>query len=229
MFTIKRCDRKGEPAVIIQKSSSQQVCVFPLLLLLAGWLWSFHRAFYTRPPAGQDPFHGGSGGGVACCSLFNFSTATSELAVHPRSVFSEGNAIAPFTLRRWTYAVARERRSLCNYSLLSAVRAAREANLFQPTRKQISSQQNLNGALDSAGRLVSDFITTRSKGRPNGGGRSSLILKWTEQLLCSLCILFQYQSSGFPRRLLGRIWGREQAYEWCVVRGRDQCFNIIFV
>lgn len=50
-------------------------------------------------------------------------------------------------------------------------------NLSQPTRKQISSQQNLNGALDSAGRLVSDFITTRSKGRPNGGGRSSLILK----------------------------------------------------
>lgn len=51
----------------------------------------------------------------------------------------------------------------------------REANPSQPTRKQSSSQQNLNGALDSAGRPVSDFITTRSKGRPNGGGESSLI------------------------------------------------------
>lgn len=77
---------------------------------------------------------------MACCSLFNFSMATSELAAHPRSMFSEGNATAPFTLRRWTYAVARERRSLGNYSLLSAVRAG-EANLLQPTRKQISSAE----------------------------------------------------------------------------------------
>lgn len=35
---MKRSARKGGPAVIIQKGRRQQVCVFPLLLLLAGWL-----------------------------------------------------------------------------------------------------------------------------------------------------------------------------------------------
>lgn len=34
------------------------------------------------------------------------------------------------------------------------------------------------------------------------------------------------EDSGFPR-LLGRIWGREQAYGCCVVRVRAQCYNII--
>lgn len=51
---------------------------------------------------------------------------------------------------------------------------------------------------------------------------------WNEQSsFCIRCVFFsQYHSSG-SSRLLGRIWGRKQAYKWSVVRDRDQCYNII--